>query len=70
MSELEKIEEYIKRTKIPQKVHTRNGLCFSEISELVRKNNGSADERFDTIVKAFEYGMAKGYRAGKRAGRG
>lgn len=64
MSEIEKIQRYIDRTKAKDK--DRYSMNFKEMMALahkVRDTNGT--ESLEAIVTAFEYGKAKGYRAAK-----
>ena len=67
MSELEKMEAYIERTRIPRKDSMNYGLCYSELCALLQKGGISGEYLFDVIDQTFRYGMAKGYRAGRRA---
>lgn len=57
MNEIEKIKRYISNTGIPKDVISRYDLRYSELDAL--------KPSFDTIVLAYEYGMAKGYIAAK-----
>ena len=62
MSTLEKMAAYIKTTKIPKEVTGHYSLRFNEILALAHYR-GSVD----SVCMAFKFGMAKGYRAGKKA---
>lgn len=61
MSRIEKMNKYIKRTNIPKKTEYAYGLTYSETDAL------HTMPLLDCICLAFNYGMAKGYRAGKAA---
>jgi len=63
MSEIEKIQGYIKRTGI--KKIDRYCLNYCEANELGRKMLESNDSMLEIISLIFEYGKAKGYRAAK-----
>lgn len=63
MSEiLQRIERYIKETEIPRNEKTRYDLKTKELFEI-----RAVESPIESTVLAFEYGMAKGYRAGKQA---
>lgn len=59
MSEIEKMQRYIDRTKLK---NDKYAIMGSEITELFRL---TATMPYDAIVMAFNYGKAKGYRAAK-----
>ncbi len=68
MSEIEKIKQYIDRTKMDK--GTRYEMSFNEALTLAREANLSGDDSaFTAITLAFSYGKAKGYRAAKAEGR-
>lgn len=64
MSELERMEAYIERTRIPSKDRMNYGICCGEFCALLEKGE---EYLFDAINQAFRYGMAKGYRAGRKS---
>lgn len=63
MSELEKIQAYIRNTAM-RKAFKGYSMRYSEMLALFGSCNEST---IDGIILAFEYGQAKGYRAGKKA---
>lgn len=65
MSEIERMKAYCERTEIPKQVKMRYSIGFNDFSALLRM--GMDCTLYESIVQAFEYGMAKGYRAGKKA---
>lgn len=62
MSEIERIKAYSEKTKIPPNIKKRYGLFLNEMFALAQYRGP-----IDTVCMAFDYGMAKGYRAGKKA---
>lgn len=58
MSELEKIQRYIDNTNLPGL--SRYQMGFHDMMGL-----SEIEETFDRMVMAFEYGLAKGWRAAK-----
>lgn len=60
MTEMERIEKYIERTKFRNEHYA---LTFNEMVTLAKMTN---ETPLDAIVKAFTYGRAKGYRAAKK----
>lgn len=63
MSELEKIARYIELTGHIGKISSmRYGMNFNECKELVVL---AKETPFEAIAQAFDYGLAKGYRARK-----
>lgn len=60
MSEIEKIQRYIEKTGFED---TRYSMNYHEASTLARR---AKEEPFEMIALAFDYGCAKGYRAGKK----
>lgn len=67
MSEIEKMQRYIDRTKTPFRSKCLYGLNSLEAFALMKKVNDRDTNlpAFDVICLAFEYGRAKGYRAAK-----
>lgn len=63
MSEIEKMQRYIDRTK--RKGADNYCLVYCEAVELGRKVLNDYDGLLDVISFAFNYGKAKGYRAAK-----
>lgn len=64
MSEIERMKAYCERTEIPKQVKLRYSIGFNDFSALLRMGKDrTLDGLYDSIVQAFEYGMAKGYRA-------
>lgn len=63
MSEIEKIQRYIDRTKVNKPNYS---LRFSEWVALGCKAD---EDTLEIIALAFDYGMAKGYRAAKAKGK-
>ena len=61
MSTQEKMQKYIDNTKI------RNRVRYSmPLSEAMAMRQIGKDDVFQALTLAFEYGMAKGYRAAKK----
>lgn len=61
---LQAIRRYIEKTEIPSEIQSRYIMRCSEISALL-----SFDLPVDRIFLTFEFGLAKGYRAGTRNAR-
>lgn len=67
MTEVEKIKQYIERTKMDRKTRFRYEISAPQWEALVN----SSPSIFNVTALAFDYGLAKGYRAGiKEAKRG
>lgn len=64
MSEIEKIKRYVKNTNVPDEVIKRYDMHYTEWIGLCHDIDPQ-----DGISLAFNYGMAKGYRAAKAEGR-
>lgn len=62
MSELEKMQKYIERTRLP---NLHNYQMDLRTMRGLKKIPGS----YDQVVMAFEYGLAKGWRAVKARAR-
>ncbi len=63
MSVIEKMERYIRRTKIDPKSRDLYSIRPSEVAAL----RGAVTIRpYDIICTAFDFGMAKGYRMVKK----
>lgn len=67
MSEIEKMQRYIQRTKLND--NDRFYLDMREAFELAMQARNSKDFPLEVINLAFKYGKAKGYRAAKAEGR-
>ena len=68
MSGLEKMSSYIKKTNIPYRTKLRYSLYLSEMSAFLEQGTkGNMDNLLDAFCLSFDYGKAKGYRAGKKA---
>lgn len=63
MSEIERMQRYIERT--PTGRSDKYCLVHSELLELMKIGQASADDLFNAVDLAFNYGKAKGYRAAK-----
>lgn len=63
MSEIEKMQRYIDRTKLDK--NNRFSLTTPEAFELAHAARTMADFPVEVICLAFDYGKAKGYRAAK-----
>lgn len=63
MSEVEKIRRYIEREKVSASV--RYDMNMKECMELSKQVYAGMIEQAEVIALAFDYGRAKGYRAGK-----
>lgn len=64
MSALQKIKSYVDRTKI------KNGKRYGmDTSELLAMRDTAESDLSGALCLAFEYGMAKGYRAAKKEAR-
>lgn len=64
MTGIEKIKQYIKQTDIPHDTCIRHSMTREERVALTRENSLPV---WEAVALAFDYGRAKGYRAGKRA---
>ena len=60
MTEIEKIHQYIKRTKM-----NKPDSCQMSITEVLKLANAAKETPADIVCLAFDYGRAKGYRAAK-----
>lgn len=67
MTEIEKIKRYIGRTDIPFQTCGRYDMARTEWLALRHHSHGAV---WDAVALAFDYGRAKGYRAGKKAASG
>ena len=66
MSEIERIQRYIKKTKVERETMYRYGMTFSEMDVLLRLAMTPQHEKlWDVISLTYRFGMAKGYRAAK-----
>lgn len=63
MTEIERIRKYVKDTKIPDDLS--DWYCI-DVSELTALYKDSRKDVYASIMLAFEYGKAKGYRAARR----
>ena len=63
MTEIEKMQKYIERTKLDDGGHYKIGM--HEAFELARQAYKLNDLPIEIISLAFNYGKAKGYRAAK-----
>lgn len=70
MSKIERMQKYIQRTGMDAKMVHRYSMSASETTELleqtIKSDGNEVGNALDNLVLAFEYGMAKGYRAGKK----
>lgn len=64
MRTIEEMEQYVERTGIREETKERYFMAFGELREI-----GSLlqSDWYRAISLAFEYGRAKGYRAGRKA---
>lgn len=62
MTEIEKMQRYIKRTGLPSDPHDKFCFCLGEMDEVWKL---SQVDMFRALCLLFEYGKAKGYRAAK-----
>lgn len=60
MSEIERMQRYIERTKLPAPIPTRYDMSLRDMFVLLRE-----DDTENALLLAFKYGQAKGYRAAK-----
>lgn len=58
MSEIEKMQRYIKRTKM-----NKNDRYQMNVAEMLDLSRATRETPVDAVCLAFEYGKAKGYRA-------
>lgn len=63
MSEMEKIQQYIQRTKFPVGSKDR---YLPTCMELVALQKAWMEDPFHTLFTVFNYGRAKGFRAAQR----
>lgn len=68
MTEIEKIQQYIKRTNMKLSDPYRYAMNMSEARELAHQARDN-DLPIEVISLAFDYGRAKGYRAAKKEAR-
>lgn len=64
MTEIEKMQRYIKRTNMKMEDEARYGINMGEVLELAHKAQDNS-RSINMICLAFDYGCAKGYRAAK-----
>lgn len=62
MTEIEKMQKYIERTKIPN--DPKDNYCF-RLGEMEEVRKYAQSDMFGALCFLFEYGKAKGYRAAK-----
>lgn len=65
MSDLERIHRYIKQTNMPCSKLSYYQMTWDDLSGLMEMK----DALTETIILAFNYGKAKGYRAAKAEAR-
>lgn len=65
MSEIEKMKRYIKQTNMPHSAFRRYQMNWDDLSGLTQMREAFTD----AVCLAFDYGMAKGYRAAKAEAR-
>ena len=65
MSEIEKMQMYIERTKMDIKNPLQYAMNMREAFELSKQAHGCGGLPIEMINLAFNYGKAKGYRAAK-----
>lgn len=63
MNLMEKVRRYIKISNVPETVTARYMFRVDEVEALLGLDH------YDALSLAFQYGRAKGYRAGKAAAR-
>ena len=66
MTEIDKIKRYVERTSVPRRLSTRYDCYTSELESICKDSRNW----LEALSLAFEYGKAKGYRAGKAAKNG
>ena len=66
MNKPERIQRYIARTRIPRGTKHRYDITMGDLNEITQ--NGQIRDVFQLVVVAYEFGMAKGWRAAKREG--
>lgn len=68
MSEIERIQRYIERTRIPEKTANYYELTTCEYSAFleIARDRTKKDALCDALVLAYYFGRAKGYRAAKK----
>lgn len=69
MGENEKMKRYIERTKVGTNSRSKYAMNFAEAFELAHQALNCGDFPVEIISLAFDYGLAKGYRAAKAEGR-
>ena len=65
MSEIEKMQRYIERTKMSKPKAAHYGMNLREALELAKQAYHCGDLPLEMISLAFTYGKARGYRAAK-----
>lgn len=65
MSDLERIHRYIKQTNMPRSKLSYYQMTWDDLSGLTQMREAFTD----AVCLAFDYGMAKGYRAAKAEAR-
>ena len=63
MSTIEKIERYISQTGVSDRLKARYGMDISIAFDLANQAYEKNDLPLELISLAFNYGLAKGYRA-------
>lgn len=63
MNLMEKVKKYIKASNVPESVAAQYVFRIDEVESILSL------DRYDAMSLAFQYGRAKGYRAGKAATR-
>ena len=69
MSEIEKMQMYIERTKMDIKNPLQYAMNMRQAFELAGMAKTDSSLSIEAISMAFNYGQAKGYRAAKAEGR-
>lgn len=60
MSEIERMQRYIERTKLAAPIPTRYDMSLRDMFILMQESDTE-----NALLLAFKYGQAKGYRAAK-----
>lgn len=64
MSEIEKIKRYVEQTKIPLKCSRAYDMPMTDVKALADMAN---NDQSGAVIWAFTYGLARGYRAGRKS---
>ncbi len=65
MTTIEKMKSYVAHTNSIQRGNSRRSMNYGEMTALIGLYPAATQQAFEAIMLAYNYGLAKGYRAAK-----